>query len=570
MNLRKDSGVTLIALTVTVFILIIITGAIIYNTKNQISMNKIDNLKTDIELLSARVDDYYSKYGELPILCEYTDKANFENMIETLANGRGASIGSEINQDDGNEYAVIELEKLGGINLKYGYEANGEYFTLKNNKQVNLSSMEDAIYVINKVTHQIYFPHGIFVDNVMYFTFNVNNSQSSESTDLSATLEIKETKEKNVQFILTTSVNVDEPYSYEIYVNDSENGTARRFASGSTRKRKIETEELETFFDIGIKDAYAKVECNGDSITTGHCTYTDLKINKPSELKALSTNVNAGKNYEGITITQIADIDLHGNNEDQWTPIGTETNPFKGTYDGGKFNIKNIYINNNLSYQGLFGYNSGTIINVKALGNITSTNSYIGGITATNLENGSILNTVANVTISGNAEVGGIVGNNTGSVSKSANLGTINAQMNNVGGIAGHQIGDETSIISNCYNKGNISSSNNNAGGIAGRVEKGTISNCYNIGTVSGNGTVGSIIGSNESNLSNCYYLNTLTTNLYGANSGTVDELSSSLSVSDMKSSSFLTKLNNNELNWKADYTGSESINSEYPILRWQ
>lgn len=570
MNLRKDSGVTLIALTVTVFILIIITGAIIYNTKNQISMNKIDNLKTDIELLSARVDDYYSKYGELPILCEYTDKANFENMIETLANGRGASIGSEINQDDGNEYAVIELEKLGGITLKYGYDSNGEYFTLKNNKQVNLSSMEDAIYVINKVTHQIYFPHGIFVDNVMYFTFNVNNSQSSESTGLSATLEIKEIESKKVQFILTTSVNVDEPYSYEIYVNDVENGEDRLLTSGNTRKRKIITEEIETSFDVGIKDAYANIECNGDSIITEHCTYTDLKINKPSELKALSTNVNAGKNYEGITITQIADIDLHGNNEDQWTPIGTETNPFKGTYDGGKFNIKNIYINNNLSYQGLFGYNSGTIINVKALGNITSTNSYIGGITATNLENGSILNTVANVTISGNAEVGGIVGNNTGSVSKSANLGTINAQMNNVGGIAGHQIGDETSIISNCYNKGNISSSNNNAGGIAGRVEKGTISNCYNIGTVSGNGTVGSIIGSNESNLSNCYYLNTLTTNLYGANSGTVDELSSSLSVSDMKSSSFLTKLNNNELNWKADYTGSESINSEYPILRWQ
>ena len=54
--------------------------------------------------------------------------------------------------------------------LNYGYDKDGEYFTLKNNKVVS-SNTETEIYVINTKTHQIYFPHGIFADKIMYYTF---------------------------------------------------------------------------------------------------------------------------------------------------------------------------------------------------------------------------------------------------------------------------------------------------------------------------------------------------------------------------------------------------------------
>ena len=39
---------------------------------------------------------------------------------------------------------------------------------LKNNSN---NEVETEIYIINTKTHQIYFPHGIFADNVMYITF---------------------------------------------------------------------------------------------------------------------------------------------------------------------------------------------------------------------------------------------------------------------------------------------------------------------------------------------------------------------------------------------------------------
>ena len=60
------------------------------------------------------------------------------------------------------------------------YGNNGHYGTIKrlvnseNNGNDSLFVGEeilDEIYVINIKTHQIYFPHGIFADGIMYFTF---------------------------------------------------------------------------------------------------------------------------------------------------------------------------------------------------------------------------------------------------------------------------------------------------------------------------------------------------------------------------------------------------------------
>lgn len=53
---------------------------------------------------------------------------------------------------------------------------DGQYGKLKNNVNQEITvftgdEIPDEIYVINKRTHQIYFPHGIFADRVMYVTF---------------------------------------------------------------------------------------------------------------------------------------------------------------------------------------------------------------------------------------------------------------------------------------------------------------------------------------------------------------------------------------------------------------
>ena len=180
----NNKRITLVSLVVTVIIILLLTGAMIFNTKNQLQMRGIQNLSNDIESLNAKVDDYYLKYGELPKLCDYTsnDAINFKNKTHFItslnekAQTHNARLNTEVNENDGDEYIVIDLEKLGNLTLTYGYDE--EYKKVKNEGKVfnppegsDNDIIEDEIFVINTKTHQIYFPHGIFADNVMYYTF---------------------------------------------------------------------------------------------------------------------------------------------------------------------------------------------------------------------------------------------------------------------------------------------------------------------------------------------------------------------------------------------------------------
>ena len=181
----SNKGITLVSLILTVIIILILTSAMIFNTKNQLQMRAVQNLSIDIERLNSKVDEYYLKYGELPKLCNYTSNRNIElNSKDKLqiklkqsATNNGASLKSDLNPKDSDDYIVIDLEKLGSLSLNYGYDE--EYKSLKNceditendDVMINNDDIETEIYIINTKTHQIYFPHGIFVDKVMYITF---------------------------------------------------------------------------------------------------------------------------------------------------------------------------------------------------------------------------------------------------------------------------------------------------------------------------------------------------------------------------------------------------------------
>ncbi len=77
-------------------------------------------------------------------------------------------------------------------------------------------------------------------------------------------------------------------------------------------------------------------------------------------------------------------MDTNGNvildeDAEQWTPIGTETEPFKGNFDGNEYQITGLYINSSSNNLGLFGViDGGTIENVTISGNIKEENNYNG------------------------------------------------------------------------------------------------------------------------------------------------------------------------------------------------
>ena len=80
---------------------------------------------------------------------------------------------------------------------------------------------------------------------------------------------------------------------------------------------------------------------------------------------------NDGVDTTGKTFVLAKDIDLKEycekyKDDGGWTPIGNETNRFKGTFNGNGNIISNLTINRpSEDYQGLFGYISvGTILNL--------------------------------------------------------------------------------------------------------------------------------------------------------------------------------------------------------------
>ena len=202
---------------------------------------------------------------------------------------------------------------------------------------------------------------------------------------------------------------------------------------------------------------------------------------------------------EGEFFKLTADIDLGGEANGSWTPIGTDSQ-FKGTFDGDGHMITGLYINDSSgSNQGLFGSvgSDGTVKNLGVDGEVTG-GSNVGGIVGRNF--GTIENCYYTGAVSGSGTVGGIAGENNGSTStveKCYNTGTVTGSGSAVGGLVGGNDGK----VQNSYNIGTVTGSNDNIGGIVGRngSSSSLVENCYNTGAVSGNNNIGGIVGDNYS-----------------------------------------------------------------------
>ncbi|MBI9031932.1 choice-of-anchor D domain-containing protein, partial [bacterium] len=150
-----------------------------------------------------------------------------------------------------------------------------------------------------------------------------------------------------------------------------------------------------------------------------------------------------------------------------FSPIGTNANPFTGSYDGQGHTISNLYINRpSTSNVGLFGYTQSASI------------SNLG---------------IVDAEIIGDDYVGGLVGSASSSstISNSYAIGAVSGTSDYVGGLVGYA---SSSTISNSYATGAVSGSSN-VGGLVGRAYSSTISKTYATGAVSGSSSVGGLVG---------------------------------------------------------------------------
>ena len=334
--------------------------------------------------------------------------------------------------------------------------------------------------------------------------------------------------------------------------------------------------------EVNVRDtsSMTKLSSVDENTTINGGTYS---ISTADELAKLARMVNSGK-VSGAEFVLANDIDLSSYSSGAgWTPIGTNANRFKGTFDGNGYTISNLYINCTSGSDdiGFIGYANGSTIKNLNFDNLyikSTINLNCGGIvasaTGTTIQNCSLQGSIdaynisnratggvvggcygcdtiscyADINIKSNYSVGGIVGSNNYSSSTNCyTTGTISGK-DAVGGIAGWGsvsgcrssavISGETDVggitgrlnnpVSDCYFSGTVSG-NSNVGGISGRVYQQSVTYSNNIvtGQVSGVSNVGLMIGQAQSQatLQNNYYDSSLSAGLPLLGGGTFQEL---------------------------------------------
>ncbi len=373
------------------------------------------------------------------------------------------------------------------------------------------------------------------------------------------------------------------------------------FPKGYEKNEKVEYFEIVTNTD---KDLEAN-EPEPDSELISNI----IEINTIDELVEFSNSVNGGETYEGKIVRLTRDLDFlsddsYSNGSNQtlkeqltneegagFTPIGS-TGTFRGVFDGYGHEIKNIYINSENTYTGLFGQIYGAkVTNVGVSGKITGT-SCTGGIAGIMLQSSRIINCHNSANVTGGSYTGGIAGqivspvndkNYDASIIECYNTGKITGS-NETGGILGLEHNNiDCNVVNICYNTGSVTTTgtSTSAAGIVAHTT-GNIKNCYNTGNINAVQYAGGIAGNEVKSISYAYNIGDISSSGENGSAGAI-------SATSGKTNSGAYYLRNCSINatnkgdtgiavdeqWLKSYViyphiwiaGNEDINNGYPTL---
>ena len=390
-------------------------------------------------------------------------------------------------------------------------------------------------------------------------SFQDQNGTSIDRKDLTVTL-----KDSAGNGIAVAEDGTFKAYAEEYFYTVS--GAGVEYASGSVTM----TEEGPNEFTItlqataaGAWDGKTQTEPKADEngvyrIGTGAELAWFVAKSKDADVSGvLTADINLGK-YAWLNISSSKKVVLDGASFEI-----TGLNATAGLFAqiGSNSYIHDLTIRGAVSGKGsagaIAGYASGTapkIANCFNYAVITSTGNNVGGLVGYTYQNAVIENCANFGAVTGGSSAGGIIGgtvSNGSTITGCYNTAEISATGSKAGGIIGGTSSEMT--VTSCYNTGKISGTA--SGGIAGEVKgnvnwsgtvqgKITISSCYSTGEA-GSAVFGTV-DTASSEISKCYYLNTLN----------ADANAEALNEADLKDADL------------SDAFGP--VCGGYPALRWQ
>ena len=457
--MKKERGITLIALIITIIVLIILAGITINLLFGQNSV--IENAKRGKFLNDFRsVEEAVQLHGANAFILNYTGNSSESILIGKLTDEEKTRI----------ETLKAEVER---ISKKTINEVN-LYWIDKDKIKVNVQNQ----YIIDVNSQQIYDYEGQTYFNEIHHTIEKEQGQIEEVIIEDPTpTDISDNKIYTIEDLVRFSNAVNTGTSYS-------GVTVTLMNSLDFKNEKSYNNSQTTEFG----------DLNGDEAT-------EAIIGELAKGKGFTPIAN-GPSFSGIFEGQNKTI------SNMYINANGLAGLFGQTANAQILNltIKEANVTSNAPTGGIVGNSNGTLTiqNCKNIDSIIKSTSYAGGIIGMN---SATIENLVGCSNTGRVEeanyAGGIIGMNFTSINTIQNCyneGNIKGT-GSIGGIIGM---NSTSIntIQNCYNEGNIKGigTSSSTGGIIGYQAEGNvllIKESYNIGKVEGNGNTGGIIGTN-------------------------------------------------------------------------
>lgn len=219
-------------------------------------------------------------------------------------------------------------------------------------------------------------------------------------------------------------------------------------------------------------------------------------------LAQISLLCAGGYDFENQTVLLTSDIDLGGID---WIPIGSFSNSFCGTFDGGNFTISNLTVSSNPNNPegkkdrsvGLIGYAIGATVKNLKIANCNISGKYAVGAVVGEADGSSLFENIE--ILSGTVKADQDVY----SIDKETQTEVLSYSAQVAGGILGIGYGETvnasgniiyagTIVFRNCINRANVTVNKQHAGGLWGSITFAgqcdvTVENCSNYGTITSN-----------------------------------------------------------------------------------
>lgn len=439
----------------------------------------------------------FSVGGNATVNFDYTGKDNF-NTLNYVNSGKVSQIYGTINAQHEGYNGNIFIVNTAGVQIGPSAQINVGSLHVSN-KYLNESELGDFA---GKITPKM-INTGKNADAVLMSLGNINAGEVTFEGNGRIVIDSERIKDeagndklgyKNIN-ITTSADNTDNIIiGYDGYdaTIDKDTGKAIGYAgaNGNTEKDRLVT--------INGNDYFTKAD--------GYMWVEDVE-----QLQAINTNLSGNyalrNSIDATGTTNWSDPEVDGKNEG-FLPIGIHNDGkvyettvdgetkygFYGNFDGVDYNIFGLTINReDTNNVGLFGVaHDANINNVTLVGGSITGGSVVGSVVGAALGNTHITNATNSASVTGNADVGGIVGYSGNKISDGDN-GNIN-------------VSDTDSHFTNLINTGAVYSKGesdgktdtiSNTGGLIGYMYNGTLDgNSYNLGAVTGDGyNVGGLVG---------------------------------------------------------------------------